>query len=300
MLMKFKGLVIIVIITLCFFFIYNKINSPIVKERTLTEGQIAYGILDTEGKIIDNGSSLKLNSNIIQHTISLGQNLTEEREYLIIILVDFIQYIFTVNGHSYSSYSFILKNKAELKIDIEISLPSHAKEIDYLIIKKPNYLLEKYDFNKINVLQEILPIRFKISDLMGKLEYESDLLTITEGPNDTIFLSEDPYYLKPIIIAKSNEKAMLSIGNIEEEHRDYAVISFLDWKQQVFKDGKMVKYFNTNFNERQVLDIKYPYTDKPANYQVIALPKPYQVNRDDFYSREAYGTIRTLVKPIVN
>ena len=273
---------------------FDKANTY---DERLIPGSIAYGLLDQNNNIINSGEVIEIDTGVFEATVSIDQYLEEEREYLLIVLVDFIQQEFEINHQKYKSYKFKLNAKDGTNIPIQVKIPSFSKELDYIIIKKPNLSLKELDVEEIVRLQEILGMRFKINNELSKIEYEHNVRTISEGPIDNIFISKNENELQLFTTSSSEESVILSIGNMQETPMDYAVISFLDWQQIKFQDEKLIKFFNVQPKSRQAIPIILPKTESELNFQVIALPSPYKITDNEFSSTEVYGSPRIVVTP---
>jgi hypothetical protein len=262
---------------------------------------ISFGLYDPNGKIINNGSILSPLDNKLNKILSISHNINEEREYSLIILENFSQSKFAVSGKEYLTYDFIMKPNSKFHFEIQLDVPQDTKEVDCLIIKKPKYLLKDNDVTKASILQEVLPLRFKIASSKNqepnKLNYEKPLQTFYQGPNDCVFISESIDKLKIMYRLKQNKTAYLSVGNIKNKNVDYALVAFLDWKQVPVLNNKEVIYVSVPKGVRKVFPLSLMNTEKEKNYQVLALPKPYQASPTDNSSQTVYGSMRTIIEP---
>ncbi|KGX85785.1 hypothetical protein [Pontibacillus litoralis] len=299
-------ILIITIITtqLVGFFRNNEFNNDVnLDDREFMEGTIAFGYLDYNGNIIDNGSTITLdNKGSFNTTLQLNHNLQKTRNYLLIVFNNFKQTAFNVGGEKHYTYSFEMEPDSTMDLPIEIKLDETAKELDLIIIKKPDYKLKEIDMNKASILQEVLPVRYSIDNNSRENEFvysKSDNL-YKEGPNDFVFISKDPNKMKFIPIEEENKDLHLSVGNITNKELTYAVIQLLDWKQIPFEDGEFIKFFNVKEGERKTKKFKIPNTDKEKNLQILAFPYPFNVTRNNFRSQAVFGSLRLTVRPEEN
>ncbi|MFE0507633.1 hypothetical protein ACWF7H_24500 [Peribacillus butanolivorans] len=303
--MKKKLLIVTVIlfIGISGWIFYNKMSGENTKgiQPGFEEGSntISYGLLNADDKVIDNGSILEPKENKLEYTLSLSNFIEVEREYALIVLENFKQTPFTVEGKRYSVYTFNAKPNKRIEFNTSISTNNNTREIDYLIFKKPNYLLDKLDISKMHTLQEFLPLRFKVKS-NGAKPKTADFIpdeTIKEGPNDTIFISKQKEELNILPTARSGENVFISVGNIVEKKENYNVIALNNWQQIPLENEQLVGNVVVKPGERKVFEYKLPQVKDNSNFQVIALPKPYEVSESDYESTAAFGSFRTVIKP---
>lgn len=298
--LKKTSIIVISVVTLIIilFSYLNKINLIQNSNRTSHETYVSYGFLDDKGNILSNGSSLNLNSNIrkVNHTLDLDQTIEEDREYLLIALVDFIQVSFKVDGKDYYCYKFNTTKRDRVQINLEIDLPKNSNELDYILIRKPYYMPKENNIESLIPLQTILPIRFKINDFNDEIEYEKLVETYTEGIFDNISISDKENNSDLLYKISENEDAFLTLGNDSDKTIDYAVVLFNNWKQVQFNDGDMTKFFEVKPQEKQSIKLKVPDVAKDTYFQAIAFPLPYKVGNNDIMSTNAFGSCKFIIK----
>ncbi|HDX9529952.1 TPA: hypothetical protein ROX84_005238 [Bacillus thuringiensis] len=272
----------------------------------MTEGSntLQIGLLDTEGKLIDGGSRLNIENSKLSYTISFDSFIPEEREYMLIILADFVQTPFYVNENQNETLSYTFKAKANESINIPTSIETanEAKEIIYLIVKKPHDLFkpQKVDSEVIDTatsLEQIVSLRFNLTGKTTKINYSKDFQQNSGGPLIETFLSKDPKELRPIFQLKGKEKIYLTVGNTLDYDMDVAIVQFLDWKQLPFSEGEKTQYINVPAKKAYSKEIELPIVSKESNFQTFIFYKPYSVSPSDFESQLTFGTYRLVVTP---
>ncbi|MFJ7752950.1 hypothetical protein ACQKGI_15615 [Peribacillus muralis] len=281
---------------------YNKMENTKGVQPGFREGSntISYGLLDDDGKVMNNGSTLEPINNKLEYTLSLSNFIEVEREYAVMVLRNFEQTPFTVEGKPYSVYTFKAKPNKSIEFDLSVATNDRTTEIDYLIFKKPNNLIDKLDISKMDTLQEVLPMRFMVKSKGEEPKAAADLIPddmVKEGPNDTIFVSKQKEELIILPAAKSGEHVFLSVGNIGEKEENYNIIALNEWQQVSLGKDQLVGHVAVNPGERKVFEYKLPQVRHDSNFQVIALPKPYEVSESDYESTDVSGSIRMVIKP---
>ncbi|MGE7762092.1 hypothetical protein [Peribacillus sp. NPDC097895] len=260
---------------------------------------ISFGLLDENDKVVNNGSILEPKENKLEYTFSLSNFIEVERDYALIVLDNFKQIPFTVQGKKFNVYPFNAKANKTVEFKTSISVKKDTSEIDYLVIKKPNYFTEKLDIPKMHSLQEILPLRFQVKNNSQKQKTATFTPEemFNEGPNDTIFISKQKEELTILPTERSGEDIYISVGNINEEKENYNIIALSNWKQVPFENNELVGNVLVNPGERKVFKFKLPFVKADSNFQVIALPRPYEVSEKDYESTRAEGSMRAVIKP---
>ncbi|MGL5752967.1 MAG: hypothetical protein ACRCXT_20670 [Paraclostridium sp.] len=296
---KKKILTIIVILLIFIIFIFLKTyNLNTNSNRISNDTYVSYGFLNSTGDIISNGShiSIDIAKPQLQHTLDLDQSLDENYSYLLMVLVDFNQVKFKVENEVYSYYEFDVNKKDSIQIDLKIDIPKNAKELDYILIRKPNYMPAKENIEELISLQTVLPIRFKLNDLDYNLNYETSLESFYDGQIDNIGISDKKNKFDLLYQSNDNSNIYITVGNYSSDDIDYAVVLFNDWEQIKFDDGQLSKVFKLKPDEKQSIQLGLPNVDKDSVFQAIAFPLPYKVSLDNMFSTNAFGSPRLLVK----
>ncbi|WP_221569301.1 hypothetical protein [Alkalihalobacillus sp. TS-13] len=276
--------------------VFSSQQRPGVSENS---NKITYGLYSTDGELIDNGSTLDPINGQINKVISLSHFINETREYSLIILSNFKQVPFKIKGEEYLNYTFKMKPNSTINLNTIVNVGQDTKELDYLLIKKPNYLVKDRDIKKASILQEVIAMRFSITNsIKTRFDSENPLKEYSNGPNDYIFISKSMDKLGVVYKAKPDQKLYLSVGNVnKDEKKEFALVAFLGWKQVPLIDNKKVNYISVDPGKRKIYSLDLPKSDKAKNYQVISIPSPYNVSQTNYSSQMVYGSIRTIIEP---
>lgn len=298
----FLTALVVVLAGVTLFLFYPTQAEPLYADIQPDSGKgsntISYGLYEPDGKIIDNGTVLTPGAdNRITKVLSLSHFIEVDRKYGLVVLEDFKQIPFTVDGKTQTYYSFDMTPNQTVNIKIDLTVRDGSQELDYLIIKKPEYMVTDQDIEKASALQEALPLRFPINRKDNSLDYAVPAQTFTSGPNDNVFISRNAEELKILFQSPDDEPAFLSVGNIQKQDVEYALVAFQNWEQVPVNDRHPVLYAKVKPGERIVYPLQFPGTDAEQNYQIFAFPKPYQVDRKDYASQHLYGTLRTILQP---
>ncbi|WDV47181.1 hypothetical protein PV797_05620 [Clostridiaceae bacterium M8S5] len=291
-LLKFKKIIFTICISVFILIGFLYITNDNKNDRILTSGQIAFGVYNNN-KIIDSGSYIE--NKELKHRFELAHNLSLPRKYLILVLIDYKQSKFMVKDSICKGYEVELAEKDSLSVDIKIDIPDHAKELCYLVIKKPNYLQKDSDIHKSHILQEFMTLRYNLSTTEKIFTTESNIKIISEGPVTNIYLSDNNANLKPVITSNEFNEKKLLVGNHTNDLITYAVIGFLDWNQIAFADGDFIKFFEVPPNKKISYKVSIPQTNTDSVLQYMAFPFPYAVSRDNFFSTLGFGTYRMTI-----
>ncbi|MGE6379031.1 hypothetical protein [Peribacillus muralis] len=116
---------------------YNKMENTKGVQPGFQEGSntISYGLLDDDGKVLNNGSTLEPKNNKLEYTLSLSNFIELERDYAVMVLRNFEQTPFTVEGKPYSVYTFKAKPNKSIEFDLSVATNDRTKEIVFLYLK---------------------------------------------------------------------------------------------------------------------------------------------------------------------
>ena len=128
-------IIIVFIIVLIFIYFYNNITNNELKTRNKQlsylnefDTYVAIGVLDDNGNLIDDGNTINMsNNNTVHHTIDLMQKIDENRDYLLIAMIDFELSPIKINGKMHNSYLFSTEKVDQIALDIEIEIPKNSK-----------------------------------------------------------------------------------------------------------------------------------------------------------------------------
>lgn len=288
------SLICIFIIGLGVLFSYcfkNKANTSTA--RVELDKFVQVGILDSEGKIIDNGSNL--NTKNINHILSIDQKDDILKEYMLIILEDFKQVDFMINDNSYKNYIFKLDKIDSININIKLNLSKDSKELCYLVLPKPNIDLKNLELSQKLSLQNIFVSRFRINDSSVNLNYENNLSQIKDNLIPEIFISKIENEFISFSEINKNEEFYLTIGNPTTSVLDYAVILLKNWEQDNISDSTLVKYISLEPNSKITEKVLVTDDEKNTITQFIAFPLPYKVEVLDHLSTMGFASDRFII-----
>lgn len=283
--------------------IYNEDGSV-----TIPEGYTAYGFYSLEtDKIIDSGTIIKVPGDILQGRISFQQNFPEEKSYLLIVLIDYIQHEFYVADQHYQSYSFKLKGESEMNMDISVDLAkSEGKEFSFIIVPNPtekNFLADgEYNWDTMFSSRSLIVSRYGLDRLCfkpnEKQDFSRNYVEFQAPGNISGFeLVKSRDSLNAFASGKGGEALELVILNQAQgaEEKDYIVVGFADW-EQVPIDGKYTNCYVTIPSETSIsIPITLPVVEKPTIFQIIAFNDPDTASNR--YAWDALTTFRVLVNP---
>ncbi|ROR28312.1 hypothetical protein EDD66_105253 [Mobilisporobacter senegalensis] len=271
---------------------------------SLGQGMTSNGFYDSKTKlIIENGSLIKPENGKVMGQVEFQQNVQGKNNYLLIIMVDFVQQKFNVDDVTYDSYAFSLKGDAKKNIDIELPLKDlNAREFEYIIIREPNItelsITNKDEWAKLHITRDFYSWRLFLSDFDYKsfsLEYDKSYNEMGRNNGLTMELTKAHNKIMTLPTCKSLENVELVMGNSYNVDMDFALVSFLGWEQTEFEDGSLVKYVKIPSNKSIYLNLKLPKVNSKLPYQIIAFPKPYDKNFR--YTMPPFSTFRTIVTP---
>lgn len=294
------------ILCICSYLIINFITrgSDTIKEnstdnRILADKYVEVGILDKNKKLIDNGSNISFEGNTtLNHILQINQKDNVLKEYLLIILEDFNQIKFSINGDLVDKYIFALDAIDNIDINIELNLSDTSGELCYLVIPRPNQELTELNLNQQLSLQNVFTTRFKLNNCSKNVEYfnnpeSSDSNTIPE-----LFVSNSKDELKIFNEISEKEYIYLTIGNVFSEPLDYAIVSFHDWTQSSIDNTSFIKYVSLKPNTTAIEKIQLPEVNNDTNVQFISFPLPYKVDSKTYLSTSSFASGRFKVNNI--
>ncbi|OJE51446.1 hypothetical protein BAQ49_21710 [Bacillus proteolyticus] len=315
-----KVYLIIGILLVSILIIYNLFNTSIIqspnlshapsKEKMKEEKQrepqtntVSYGLKDDQGQHIDNGSEIISENNKINVSLSFVHNINEDRKYGLIILEDYEQKPFKIDDtpNAVSHYSFDIKPNSSLTTKIHLQISPTARELTFLIIKKPEYKLIDNDLNKAAILEEVLSMRYSINTH----HKDTEKIQLTPVQPKTV-LKDDLY--EPLFVTRNEEKLQavlsenegkeltISSGNETTEEMSYAIVAFKDWEQVELLNNQKVAYATVAPETRQIFNFTLPIVEQESNFQLVAFPFPYKVSKNNYMSQQAFGSFRIVIK----
>lgn len=251
---------------------------------------ISYGLFDENNQLI-NTHELDTLDGKYQFTFSLSNFIEIPREYMLLILVDFKQYKFEVDGKEKKSHTFLARPNETKNILFNIEIPKHSKELAVLIIKNPYKIIKDTDKNKLKLassLQDILCLRYSLNNT--NLEFSNTLNPLSISTNtaiDDVFLSENNRELKVTLNYPNNKPLFLHIGSFNKKETPVAIIAFKNW-EQIPINGNLINFTKAS-NKMKVFQIND--LDKGV-VQILTFPKPFNVKTEDYDSQKVHSSFR--------
>lgn len=271
--------------------------------KTIDEGYISEGFRDSvTDEIIDSGTLLKPIDDKIKGYISFEQNISEKKDYRLIVMIDYIQQDFKANGIEYQSYPFSLEGNESIKIDIELPYPENSKEFCYMIVFSPDmtdfFSEGEYVWDNIYEVMQCLSSRF----LLSKFDYKEDDYLFDEALSEKTKdidlicdLIKNPDIYKIMPTCNSGENIFLVLGDDSIEYSDTcAVVAFLNWEQVPIKNEEE-KYKLVKLKKDKILtyEITVPEVTQSTPYQIFIFPSPFM--QDEFQYSIGNATPRTII-----
>ncbi|MGN1400981.1 MAG: hypothetical protein ACI4XL_05710 [Bacillus sp. (in: firmicutes)] len=281
------------------YYIQNN-SEPVDIDGRLAPGtnNIGIGMYDEKEDIIPEGTKLEVSGDSFKSKVSISHFIEMEREYKLLIFNDFKQASFDVEGRSADSYDVTIQPNQTADVEVTNNISEDTKEVDYLVIKDPNHLIEKLEIENMNNLQQVLPLKFSTRNpVQEPVESLSPESVVPNDLLDGVFLSKEKNNLTIVPQANSGEEVYLSVGNLYEDPAWFALVALLDWKQIPFNDNQLVHFVKVNPGERNIYWFTLPNVEQKKNFQVLGFLKPYNVSEDDYRSHLVEGSVRTVILP---
>lgn len=295
-----KKYYIITILLISIISTYYCLNKPVKKQEREQPNTISYGLKNIDGKHIDNGDTLESKNNKINVYLSINHNMDENREYGLIILENYKQKPFKIenNTQETSKYFFDMKPYSSKEIKISFNISENANELTFLLVKKPNYKLRDNDINKASILEEILSMRYSIKNknIIEKTQEIQPENILKDGLNEPLFITKDKENLQIVFSETEETEFIVSNGNETDEEMKYVLLAFKDWDQSEIVSNKDFIYTTVEPHTRKIFKFTLPKVEQESNFQLIALPFPNEVSKDNYVSQKAYGSFRMLIQ----
>jgi hypothetical protein len=317
-LIKYRVILFLVfLICIIFILFYKGLNASSVEKNTIEDGKFTYnddgsvtlglgmvanGFHDLDGKINDIGSLLKPTNNIIQGQVSYKQNINDKRNYLLIIMIDYLQHEFIVDDTVYSSYPFSLEGNDEIRINVAVeNIDAEAHEYSYFIIPEPDINVLSIDnsneWNKLLMTSSINWWRLLLDDSekIEKVEYNEAVINLETQNNYGILLSNNHQEAAAMPSCKSMDEVELIMSNTNNYVVDYALIAFLGWEQVPISKTDMTDYISIPSQSTIYMKLKVPNVEENTPYQIFAIPRPF--SNDIRLANPPSTTLRTIISP---
>ncbi len=292
-----KIIAIIIILMSCFIFILLQDNTDL-NDTTPNLNVISYGITNSNNEIIDTGSEIE--SNILYKegvNLLFSQEISEERDYKILCLLDYRVVDFIIDEKIYKSYDFSLPKKGEFKKNIKFEKNQKGKELSIIIIRKPYIMVDKDDINRAIKTDDIINLRYKIKSVKeeykkNKCDIKFEKIKLNKDLEFDLFVTKEDKDLKIITTASENTDYFLILGNKEQKNKSVAFIVLLDWEQIKIND-KYVNFVDVPKKSYIYSKLKFPQIKKEeSNFQILLFPKPYEIKEKDYKDLNVYGSTR--------
>ncbi|HDR8181012.1 TPA: hypothetical protein QC116_000343 [Bacillus thuringiensis] len=278
-------------------------TSPKENKREQQTNTISYGLKNTKGQHINNGSEITMENNKINVSLSFIHNVDEDRKYGLIVLEDYEQKPFKTEEatNEVSHYSFDMKPNSSITTRITLHTSPNASELTFLIIKKPEYKLKDNDLNKAAILEEILSMRYSINSPQEgskkiKLTFIQPNAILKDGLYEPLFVTNTEEKLQTVFSEKEGRQLTLSNGNETKDEMTYAIVAFKDWEQVEICNDKKIVYTAVAPETRQIFNFTFPSVDQESNFQLVAFPFPYKTSEEDYVSQQAFGSFRIVIE----
>lgn len=205
-----------------------------------------------------------------------------DRDFKIIVLQNFIQTNFRVDGSetSISSHSINIGGNKKERIKVSVDVDSETVDLTVLFIKEPNEIVKEMDFDKLTYYERVYAKRFTIDNGDEKIDVnikKPDFSYKSEVDDTPIFLSESSKDRKILPSAQEKTNAYLHIGNPNAtENMRAAIIALKDWDQAKLNDD-MVWFVESKNTGTLGYKVDFPEIEHiEENLQFILFPYPYE------------------------
>ncbi len=267
---------------------------------TLTDGCFAFGLQNPATyEIINKGELLSINKNGIDAIISFEQNVSQRVEYILIIMIDYIQQDFLVDEQQYRTYPFSLEGYDGIDIKVDLVSPTNGQELEYMLIALPNEkelsIADEDGWDLMFKTQTMFEGRFilDLNDYQEEIHYDQKYTAIDKHLSNICALTKNEKTLTAMPSCNGGEQVKLILGTESEEDDTCAVVAFLNWEQVPIQDdmNKMVKL---EHDKLFYYDLTMPKVEEPTPYQVFVFMKPF--DRDSMYWSRSYASLRTIIQ----
>lgn len=278
---KYKKIVLIIIFIILLFvvFMFCHINNENNNMDNVSYVDAGYGEYDiylhdefdneySEDEYID------LSEGNFKGCLHVGQySVGHIQNYILIILLDYVQTDFIYQNDDMSSLHFSLSDNEEQTIKFAIDeLDADASEISFLVFPEPDL----NDFSTIEnqmLGQTMLQLRVSSNKVHNKIEtYYTANTFDNKCSSDLVFLSKSISKMKLVTKAAPNDTLKLIIGNMDDNESVYAIVPISNWSQYDIEDQK-VNYTRVAANSYAYMDINIPEENGP--FQIIVFKNPF-------------------------
>lgn len=253
---------------------------------------ISVGLYKNDKLIEDHElNKIEINNKFI---FSLSNFINSSREYMMLVLIDFKQHEFKIDGENKITYSFLATPNETKNIPFSIEIPEKASELTVLVFKEPNKVTTDIkELDKIITLQEVLPLRFNLNNTIQENDSSTlkTLGVVKDVPTENIFLSYSKQKLKITLDYPHGKPLYMHIGDFENEETPVAIVAFKNWNQ-IPLNGKDVNFVKAS-NQMKVY--KIDELDQGI-IQILSFPNPFKVTNEDYNSQNVYSSFRVKIR----
>ena len=256
------------------------------EQGTVSGGGFSYGLYNFENKLYDNSDNLAA---ITDGTFSAVYSFEQEelsgiRDYILIIMVDFKQTEFEVNGKTYRNYRFSLEDESKCEIEFKLSnLPEDAYEMQYLVFFDPdctNLSFSDEGWDNIMNTNDVCINRLRFSSSKkpsDNLRYiEGTQMTLEEDQSyDGVSISRYKSNITILAKAESGKKVYLFIGNYHEEDTDFTAVAFCNWEQVNILPEEDNFYVKLPPHTPNYYEFYLPKVQEDSPYQIVTFDQPF-------------------------
>lgn len=260
------------------------VNNIKSQSLNLPEAVHEYGLADSDG-YIDSQEIYYINKNEkFERFICIENNFDYDREYKVLTFINYKKSEFYVDDKLCMDTTVNLKKKSGIEIPIAVdSLNEGTNDVIFAIVVDPN--LNWSDEERFQrQMHHTLFIRLQI--IVGEPDIKNykpvSIKAVDTGAIPDIFLHEEKGNLRILSSIDTDENNLnlyLSIGNIYNEEKEFAVI-FLQDCQQINIYGEEA-YFIVKLSPQEKIEIpiEIQLAEKGIhNIQAFAVEAPFQLN----------------------
>ncbi len=260
----------------------DEMSTNIVENYTLPyaqDGGVNMGLFDTNGEIVDDRTFNLKKGDKFNKIISIGNMFDHERNYKIILFVNYKQSSFLVNGNEVFQYDYEANEYENFLVPIEISdFEEGLNDVFFIIVKYPDIQLLDDEFRKHTDMNNLLYLRFNVfveSNVQPTLHL-NEFENLTETEVDGILLSKEKDVLKRWLTedVTISEKVNYNIhvGNQSfAKNQKFAVITLLDWQQVDFFNNQDVVFFDLEKGKKTYIPSSITAPSENGIYDLVSI-----------------------------
>lgn len=197
-----------------------------------------------------------------------------DRDFTMLVLVDYEQWEFYADGVKETSYSFTISDQEPIVVDLKIhDIPADARELAIVFFVDTNNMdLSFFDPEKSSrftgtkyIISQILPINsrpysFASANMEGESEDNVRMdIGITKSPDEMIVMPN----------AASGETVWLLVSNTYGTDADVVVSAFCGWEQVNLTPDVRIGHIRLKPGETKRFELTLPVVEDQKPYQLI-------------------------------